>query len=645
MSYREFQNEKIYEAPQIDVMPKTLSVLQHLNDQRARQELFNQQKAARDFEDIKKFHGTTTIPKYDRLIQDEAQNVVRNAQQDILSYGVITPKTKLQMNELQNLNARGIAHREEMKRLLDEEHAKALADKYYNPTVNIEKINKSIPYKGLSLQEELNSDEADIATNRGDIGHPQDIEQTFKHGEQLGDWMQTFKDKTKENTYVSPGGVKTSTTMTSPFVNKFGVPDVTDEHVLEYLGSHPSVKTYYTGKAIKQLQSEIEQNKAYDPNWMAGMSEGDILAGVIDGQIKNPHPNAVGETRDQNGNVITKPLDLNERIREMARNDIKSHAHVLSKIDTDLSNTGSHEWGITNKNIQVAPGFENKNFSSPSIAIVNPKSPTNPYLRLSTASNLRYNLDNGKVVTNKLPREFVLNGGIQMVPVKANGAPVDVKGETPEELVQNIKELPESAFGPNGIIGTKIAMRGQSVNKKQVLDNAYVKVAELKQKVALNPNDTEAQQALTDTQNILQQINADTELSPELIQKYLGVDVVQNELIPIDPDDPNSQQIKGLTGMNPYSNKVMNHFSPLKDAIDQRVKEYWANHPGEKNVTEYFKSTKGQQWLEKNRENAIKSTKQKVIAKFTNENADAEYEKLKSGDFFIDPEGIKRQKP
>jgi len=284
---------------------------------------------------------------------------------------------------------------------------------------------------------------------------------------------------------------------------------------------------------------------------------------------------------------------LNERIREMARNDIKSHAHILSKIDTDLSgSSNSHAWGITNKNIQVAEGFENKNFSSPSIAIINPKSPTNPYLRISTASNLRYNLDNGKVVTNKLPREFVLNGGIQLVPVKADGTPVDIQASSPEELAAKIKELPASEFGPGGIVGTKIAMRGQSVNKKQVLDNAYVKVAELKQKVATNPNDTTAQQELTDTQNILQQINADAELSPELIQKYLGVDVVQNELIPIDQDDPNSQQIKGLTGMNPYSPKVLKHFSPLKDAIDERikqshvierpaVKDYWQKNPKE----------------------------------------------------------------
>jgi len=592
MAYREFQNEKPYESPVIET-PKTLGVLAQLSNQRARQDLFARQRAAQDFEDIKKFHGSTTVPKYDRLIQGEAYNLTKNAQQDLMQFGVITPKTKLKMQELQNLNQRGIAHREEMKRQLTEEHAKAAADKYYNPTVNIEKINSTIPQRGLSLEDELNADESAISNNRGDIGHPQDIKQTFKHGEQLGDWIQTFKDKTKENSYTGANGIKSSTLMTSPFVNKNGIPDITNEHVGEYLGSHPSVKPYYTHMAIEQLQNEIAQNRAHDPNWMDGMSEGDILSGVIDGQIHNPHPNAVGETRDVNDNSITKPLDLNERIREMARNDIKSHAHILSKIDTDLSgSSNSHAWGITNKNIQVAEGFENKNFSSPSIAIINPKSPTNPYLRISTASNLRYNLDNGKVVTNKLPREFVLNGGIQLVPVKADGTPVDIQASSPEELAAKIKELPASEFGPGGIVGTKIAMRGQSVNKKQVLDNAYVKVAELKQKVATNPNDTTAQQELTDTQNILQQINADAELSPELIQKYLGVDVVQNELIPIDQDDPNSQQIKGLTGMNPYSPKVLKHFSPLKDAIDERikqshvierpaVKDYWQKNPKE----------------------------------------------------------------
>lgn len=611
MAYREFQNEKIYEAPVLET-PRSLGILAHLQDQQARQRLFQQQQNLQALEDIKKFHGSTTVPKYDRLIQGEAENITRNAQRDIMQHGVITPKTKLQMQNLENLNARGIAHREEMKRLLDEEHSKAAADKYYNPTINIERINRSIPYKGLPLEEELNSDESDIVNNRGDIGHPQDIKQTFKHGEQLADWMQTFKDKTKEQTYVSPTGVKTSTTMTSPFVNKNGVPDITNEHVLEYLNSHKDVKPYYTQLAIEQMQKEIEENKAHDPNWMAGMSEGDILAGMIDGQISNPHPNATGITRDVNNNLVNKPLDLNERIREIARRDIGSHAHMLSKIDTDLSNASEGRgWGVTNKNIQVAEGFENKNFSSPSIAIVNPKSPTNPYLRLSTASNLRYNLDNGKTVTNKLPREFVLNGGIQMVPVKADGTPVDIQATTPEELVQKIKDMPASEFGPGGIVGTKIAMRGQSVNKKQILDNAYVKLAEARDKVAANPNDTQAQQALNDTQQILQQINADAELSPELIQKYLGVDVVQNELIPIDADDPNAQQIKGLTGMNPYSNKVLNHFAPLKNAIDQRVKQ---SHEVERPaVGEYWKTSKGKKDLKKIQANISKAPHGDVV--------------------------------
>jgi hypothetical protein len=597
MAYREFQNEKTYAAPEF-VPPKTLDVLTHLNDQRFRQEQLKRQKAEQDFEDIKAFHGSTTIPKYDRLIQGEAENVTRNAQQDIMQHGVITPKTKLQMQRLQNLNARGIALKDERARQLAFENEKKASDKYYDPTININRINEGIPSRGLSLEEELNADESNLVDNRANIGHPQDINRTFKHGEQLGDWMQDFKNKTKEVTYTDENGVKQSRLMESPFVNDRGIPDVTNEHVSNYLNSHASVKPYYTHKAIEQLQNEIAENKAHNPNWMAGMSEGDILSGVIDGQIKNPHPNSIGQTRDVNNEVINKPLDLNERIREMARNDIKEHAHVLSKIDTDLSNSNtSRKWGVTNKNIQVAEGFENKNFSSPSIAIVNPKSPTNPYLRLSTASNLRYNLDNGKVVTNKLPREFILNGGIQMVPIKSDGTPVDIQASSPEELEAKIKALPASEFGPGGIVGTKIAMRGQSVNKKQILDMGYVKMAELKGKLSENPNDVQAQQQLTDTQNILQQINADSELSPELIQKYLGVDVVQNELIPIDRDDPNSQQIKGITGMNPYSEKVLNHFKPLQQAIDQRVrqshaierpavKEYWKNNPKELEKTQ-----------------------------------------------------------
>jgi len=136
----------------------------------------------------------------------------------------------------------------------------------------------------------------------------------------------------------------------------------------------------------------------------------------------------------------------------------------------------------------------------------------------------------------------------------------------------------------------------------------YVKLADAKIAVAANPNNAQAQQELTDTQNILQQINADAELSPELIQKYLGVDVIQNELIPIDPDDPNAQQIKGLTGMNPYSSKVLNHFSPLKNAIDQRIKQ--SKETERPAVKEYWETPKGKKELQqiKGGETELKST-------------------------------------
>src|SRR5579871_157146 len=104
MAYREFANEPIYAGPDLtNVGNRTLSVMMHLNDQQARERQYRQQKAAQDLKDIQSFHANTTIPKYDRKLNDEAYGVTKRAHNDIMRTGVIQPQTKLQMERVKQM--------------------------------------------------------------------------------------------------------------------------------------------------------------------------------------------------------------------------------------------------------------------------------------------------------------------------------------------------------------------------------------------------------------------------------------------------------------------------------------------------------------------------------------------------------------
>ena len=562
MAYREFQNEKAYAAPEIgDLLPHTLDTLKFLNQQeeRRRQQGYDLLKAH------KTLTGEGKILKYVQGVNDLGQEGTRRVQNDIYNYNRITPDTQQFLDEALQLKAEGKSNEGKLadidKRILQT----AQQDKYYIPTKDVNKVGNVLNHQGEPFgREMINADQQKLINLDKNIYSDEDVLENFNAGQAAADWMNQYKTKNFGNKLEGQTGISSETQTGGLFFDKNGNPKVTDEHLEDFFNFHPKQQAYYTHLAMNDVLSDVNKLQPDDYKKM-GLDPND--------------PNS----RNQALSTLIQRPDLDpydkrsvaQRAKDRAKSKIESLEPIKRNVDVSYKeyNPTGARYGATNRNVRIEEGFDNKEFSSPSISIVNPKNTTNPFLRLSSTGKLRMNLDNGEVVKNQLPREFILNGGLQVVPVKADGTPVNISANSPEELEKKINELPSSAFGPEGITGWKMAMRGQSINKKQVLDAAYLKRDSLMSELHDQPDDKKQAQ-LDGLNTILEAINSGEEFSPELLQKYVGVDMVKNELVPLDRDDTNVQQIRGMTGgMDVYSPKTQRLFKGVTDALDKRLKQ------------------------------------------------------------------------
>jgi len=120
-----------------------------------------------------------------------------------------------------------------------------------------------------------------------------------------------------------------------------------------------------------------------------------------------------------------------------------------------------------------------------------------------------------------------------------------------------------------------------------------------------------------------------------------------------DPNQPGKTYVKKVpheqeydlnvpAQLQAFQEELNTHYQPLSGSVQDKV----VNSLAEQKIEEPSHKT-----LDVNEDFAKNEAKQKSqkksseIVKFTVENADDEYHKLRSGDYFIDPEGVKRRKP
>ena len=90
------------------------------------------------------------------------------------------------------------------------------------------------------------------------------------------------------------------------------------------------------------------------------------------------------------------------------------------------------------------------------------------------------------------------------------------------------------------------------------MDAGFNKRAALEDQLTENPTDEKAKTDLEQLDQLLDDINAGGDLNGQLIQKFIGADVLTNEMFIPDERDANVTDIASRTGMDIYSKKSRN---------------------------------------------------------------------------------------
>lgn len=566
MAYRDFLNETPYESPVLGDLPRSLQALQFTQQQK----LLRQRQVADAANDLKTFQATSTIPKYDRGITHVAGQATQMRLNE-LHQGQMTPsqQTKAFLDEAPKLNSLAIANKDELGRL--NKQILENTDPYYRKESDLKKAADVIADTGEPFGYDLLNKDADkISHLRQSLNDDENVMENYAADKAAADWVQKHKTKSFENINKGQSGAKYGSTVSGLFFDKNGKPGITDEHITDFLNYHPKQKPYYTHLAMNDILADIKKARAADPNFMKDMDDGEALSAIIQNPSLDP--------------VNKQPV--NERAREKAKETIKSLESITRKVDTDLSDVNpASEAGILSKDVSSNEVFNgNTDYSAVGRTISRTKPATSPYFKFSSRSPIRLDTQTGKISSDNMPREFILNT-VEVVPVNASGIPIGIKAGTVEEMEKQINEMPSSAFGKGGITGTKMAFRGQSVDKS-VIDEAYKKKEELESQHAQNPDDASIGQKLSFLNEQLDKYNYGESVNYKFLEDLTGRKALHDELMPVDPGDVNSSFVKDQTGADVYSQKFQSPaMQRIKVAVDRRVAEANATPQKEAPVT------------------------------------------------------------
>jgi len=202
-----------------------------------------------------------------------------------------------------------------------------------------------------------------------------------------------------------------------------------------------------------------------------------------------------------------------------------------------------------------------------------------------------YNLDDGRSQKNVDHKNFTANRYKIVLKDKDDNI-IPLKAVNYEDYVKELSTLPEDKL--KGASWTWAA-EGQSINKHNI-SSALDRL----RKEAPTP---EIQQMIESLKK-MQSGEEGVDIEPlAILKKQFGLDVVTNEMIPIQKDDQAGQQLKSMTGIDLYSPKVMKgEFKDIVNLIQNRVKQ--STTSTEKVLIDYWKTAEGQREKEKIKKNA-----------------------------------------
>lgn len=355
-----------------------------------------------------------------------------------------------------------------------------------------------------------------------------DLLQSFDKEGYLSDYVEGMKTTVRENKNKSLSGYEKGSKVDAVFLNKNGVPEVTDDHAINYLHSSKYVTARYQQELDQQLISEAKKMQATPQGeWMKGLADDQIVAELRNDPTKNTINQVAPGIRERN--LAKIDLEKKQRVNLMNSTD-------AGQYDPDAAR------GITSKFFTVAPSFDRNSFGGSGGKLTS-KSGDRTGVMIPLKGRA-YDTAAGRLTGNDRSSRDAKITGYNLAVVQ-NGTPVNLQAETPEEYIAKINALPLYDIRKMDL---KTVIKGQAFNKPEILSNARIE----RDKLEVKPNKTEEEKgSLEAIKKVIDLYQADPELGPEVLQSALrGIlgTIVEDLVKVVEPRDPETIDIQNKLG-------------------------------------------------------------------------------------------------
>lgn len=582
MAYREFRNEATYEAPQFEGMPRTLAALDTANRIKAQQGLRDRSLQDKVYESNKNGYFIDNQNK----INDMAAMVIEGTRQwKAAGKQGVPDEVRKVMSDINALSDKGKVLWEQQKKF--EQDIDADKDPYFNKDGAVQYLRDNY---GRPLDE--------IEKRLANFNPKQDPDY-FNATLFADDFVKRYGKKQTENQTTSSDGTKSAGLVAGKFFTKEGKPGIDPEVVEDFLSDDPNGRAdaFYTKAILKDLNQEYKQIIAGRMNELPDTKEGLALKGLIQNGEDNAAINYLREHPEIN------PIDQRTEFQRKADKiipELKAREEAQSKKVYDASDKlAGAKWGSGSKSLAGDPadGWQG---GPARVAMLKTGTGQNklPFIP-ATIAKVRRDKDTGAVV----------NTGSGNIPMHINyytwgatdidGVPYNFQATNMEDLKKEIAGL---SVGERAQMKAAPIFHGVSVDKANALNLSFRKLQELKTEARKNP-DGETAQDLPELEEALNNMGAGKEYDSQLIQRYIGSDVVRNEMFSVTPNDVNETQYEALTGIRVNNPKSLNpEMKEIKDFIESEAAK------AKKELAPAFKEEV---------ENITKRNEEKVVGKST----------------------------
>lgn len=396
---------------------------------------------------------------------------------------------------------------------------------YYNPKADADRLMEAA-YGREGERVNFNNRAERLEAVAKTLG--KDLLKSFDKEGYLSDYVEGMKTQIRESKNKSTSGYEKTGKIDAVFLNKDGVPEVTDDHAINYLQSSDFVSKRYQQELDQQLLAEAKKIQATPQGaWMKGLSEEQIIT-----ELRN----------DPTKNVINQvPPGIRER--NLAKIDLEKKQRVNLMNSTDAGQYDPDAGrGITSKFFTVAPSFDRTSFGG-SGGKLTTKSGEKTGIMVSLRGQA-FDLNEGRMTGNDRSSRDAVIKSYNLAPV-LNGKPINIQAQTPEEYINAINSIPLDQIRQMEL---KTVIKGQAFNKPEILSSARVE----RDKLDVKPNKTQEDIGKLEALNkVLDMASMNPDLEPEVIQSALRTvlgTVVEDLVKVVEPKDPETIDIQNKLG-------------------------------------------------------------------------------------------------